>query len=64
MITFEPLLSMSARTLLTEPQVGRLNLLTPQRVAAAAKEIQTGEIVPVKCGQHILVFCLANISYS
>ena len=28
--------------------IGRLNLLTPTRVAAAAKEIQTGEIVPVK----------------
>ena len=28
--------------------VGRLNLLTPSRVAAAAKEIRTGEIVPVK----------------
>lgn len=29
-------------------QIGRLNLLTPSRVAAAAKEIRTGEIVPVK----------------
>ena len=28
--------------------IGRLNLLTPSRVAAAAKEIRTGEIVPVK----------------
>ena len=28
-------------------QIGRLNLLTPTRVAAASKEIQTGEIVPV-----------------
>ncbi|KAI9689503.1 MAG: hypothetical protein M1822_010154 [Bathelium mastoideum] len=27
--------------------LGRLNLLTPSRVAAAAKEIQTGDIVPV-----------------
>lgn len=27
--------------------IGRLNLLTPTRVAAAAKEIRTGEIVPV-----------------
>ncbi|KAI8943365.1 hypothetical protein NX059_001380 [Plenodomus lindquistii] len=27
--------------------IGRLNLLTPTRVAAAAKEIQSGEIVPV-----------------
>ena len=31
-----------------ELQIGRLNLLTPTRVAAAAKEIRTGEIVPVK----------------
>lgn len=29
-------------------QIGRLNLLTPIRVAAAAKEIKSGEIVPVK----------------
>jgi hypothetical protein len=28
--------------------VGRLNLLTPTRVAAAAKEIKTGDIIPVK----------------
>ena len=28
--------------------IGRLNLLTPTRVAAAAKEIRTGEIVHVK----------------
>ena len=27
--------------------LGRLNLLTPTRVAAAAKEIRTGEIIPV-----------------
>ncbi|KAL9081405.1 MAG: hypothetical protein Q9157_000124 [Trypethelium eluteriae] len=27
--------------------IGRLNLLTPSRVAAAAKEVRTGEIVPV-----------------
>lgn len=27
--------------------IGRLNLLTPTRVAAAAKEIRTGDIVPV-----------------
>lgn len=27
--------------------IGRLNLLTPRRVAAAAKEIRTGEIVPL-----------------
>ncbi|RQM05617.1 hypothetical protein DH86_00001653, partial [Scytalidium sp. 3C] len=27
--------------------IGRLNLLTPTRVAAAAKEIKTGEIVPL-----------------
>ncbi|OJD31478.1 cyclase protein [Diplodia corticola] len=27
--------------------IGRLNLLTPARVAAASREIQTGEIVPV-----------------
>ncbi|KAH7009729.1 hypothetical protein EDB80DRAFT_713762 [Ilyonectria destructans] len=33
--------------------VGRLNLLTPQRVAAAAKEIQTGEIVPVNLPLNI-----------
>ena len=31
-----------------ERQIGRLNLLTPTRVAAAAKEIRSGEIVPVK----------------
>lgn len=30
-----------------EDFIGRLNLLTPTRVAAAAKEIKTGEIVPV-----------------
>ncbi|KAK5014618.1 hypothetical protein LTR60_003269 [Cryomyces antarcticus] len=27
--------------------LGRLNLLTPSRVAAAGKEIRTGEIIPV-----------------
>ncbi|KAK3059358.1 hypothetical protein LTS18_011061, partial [Coniosporium uncinatum] len=27
--------------------IGRLNLLTPTRVAAAAKEIRTGDIIPV-----------------
>lgn len=31
-----------------QKKLGRLNLLTPTRVAAAAKEIQTGEMVPVK----------------
>jgi len=30
-----------------DDNIGRLNLLTPTRVAAAAKEIKTGEIVPV-----------------
>ncbi|KAF2443310.1 hypothetical protein P171DRAFT_432589 [Karstenula rhodostoma CBS 690.94] len=30
-----------------DDNIGRLNLLTPSRVAAAAKEIRTGEIVPV-----------------
>lgn len=30
-----------------DDQLGRLNLLTPGRVAAAAKEIKTGEIIPV-----------------
>lgn len=29
-------------------QLGRLNLLTPTRVKAAAAEIKTGEIVPLK----------------
>lgn len=33
--------------MLTINQIGRLNLLTPTRVAAAAKEIKTGDIVPV-----------------
>lgn len=28
--------------------IGRLNLLTPTRVAAASKEIKSGDIVPVK----------------
>lgn len=28
--------------------IGRLNLLTPTRVAAASKEIRSGDIVPVK----------------
>lgn len=32
----------------TDDYIGRLNLLTPTRVAAAAKEIRTGEIVHVK----------------
>lgn len=32
---------------LTSTKIGRLNLLTPTRVAAAAKEIKSGEIVPV-----------------
>ncbi|KAF1982157.1 hypothetical protein K402DRAFT_415074 [Aulographum hederae CBS 113979] len=32
--------------------IGRLNLLTPTRVAAAAKEITTGEIVPVNLPLH------------
>jgi hypothetical protein len=40
-------------------EIGRLNLLTPTRVAAAGKEIRTGEIVPVKyvykIGMHYLV---------
>jgi hypothetical protein len=40
--------------LLVLRQVGRLNLLTPLRVAAAAKEIHTGEIVPVNYGNCIL----------
>jgi hypothetical protein len=31
-----------------EDGLGRLNLLTPTRVAEAAKEIKTGEIVSVK----------------
>ncbi|KAJ4289854.1 hypothetical protein N0V90_011186 [Kalmusia sp. IMI 367209] len=31
-----------------DDNIGRLNLLTPSRVAVAAKEIRTGEIVPVK----------------
>jgi hypothetical protein len=31
-----------------EDFVGRLNLLTPTRVAAASKEIKTGDIIPVK----------------
>ncbi|KAF1970224.1 hypothetical protein BU23DRAFT_218444 [Bimuria novae-zelandiae CBS 107.79] len=30
-----------------DDHIGRLNLLTPARVAAAAKEIRTGEMVPV-----------------
>jgi hypothetical protein len=29
-------------------QLGRLNLLTPRRVAAAAAEIRTGEIINLK----------------
>ena len=29
-------------------QIGRLNLLTPKRVKAAASEIKTGEIVPLE----------------
>lgn len=33
---------------LSSGQIGRLNLLTPTRVAAAGREIRTGEIVPVK----------------
>lgn len=33
--------------ILSKLQIGRLNLLTPTRVAAAGKEIKTGEIVPV-----------------
>jgi hypothetical protein len=32
---------------INDEQIGRLNLLTPPRVAAAAKEIKTGEIIPV-----------------
>jgi hypothetical protein len=31
-----------------EDGLGRLNLLTPTRVAAAAKEIKTGEVISVK----------------
>jgi len=31
----------------SDDYIGRLNLLTPARVAAASKEIRTGEIVPV-----------------
>lgn len=33
---------------LTREQIGRLNLLTPTRVAEASREIRTGEVVPVK----------------
>jgi len=33
--------------------LGRLNLLTPTRVAAAAKEIKTGDIVPVNLPLHV-----------
>ncbi|KAH7125926.1 hypothetical protein EDB81DRAFT_202162 [Dactylonectria macrodidyma] len=36
-----------------DDNVGRLNLLTPARVAAAAKEIQTGETVPVNLPLNI-----------
>ncbi len=37
-----------ARTLMP-PQLGRLNLLTPARVkAAASSEIKSGEMVPIK----------------
>jgi hypothetical protein len=46
--------------LLVLRQVGRLNLLTPLRVAAAAKEIHTGEIVPVNYGNCILFWKLTN----
>jgi len=35
-----------------EDYIGRLNLLTPTRVAAAAKEIKSGDIVPVKYVNH------------
>lgn len=31
----------------TDDNLGRINLLTPSRVAAAAKEVRSGEIVPV-----------------
>src|ERR1700753_4047799 len=31
-----------------DDNLGRVNLLTPKRVLAAAKEIRSGEIVPVK----------------
>jgi hypothetical protein len=32
--------------------LGRLNLLTPTRVAAAAKDIKTGEVISVKYNQY------------
>lgn len=31
-----------------EDYIGRLNLLTPTRIKAAAAEIQTGEVVPLE----------------
>ena len=37
-------------------QLGRLNLLTPTRVKAAAAEIKTGEIVPTKYN-HRQTYC-------
>jgi hypothetical protein len=35
-----------------EDGLGRLNLLTPTRVAAAAKEIKTGEVISVKYAEN------------
>jgi hypothetical protein len=39
-----------------DDNLGRLNLLTPNRVFAASKEIKTGEIVPVKYVFQILLY--------
>jgi len=33
---------------LTSTQLGRLNLLTPERVRAAAAQIRSGKVVPLK----------------
>lgn len=44
-------------------QLGRLNLLTPSRVQSSAKEIKTGEVIPVKYATvRSTVECSAQVS--
>ena len=41
-----------------KPQLGRVNLLTPTRVKAAAAEIKTGEMVPLKSVASLFSFAI------
>ena len=45
-------------------QIGRLNLLTPTRVKAAASEIQTGEIICLKYEPGAVIWCRCSANQS